>query len=334
MIKDIAYFGIGFSLLSAVILVLAHLLSSVYVGIKRARIFGILLMLNLCVLQLLHYQSLSNGVTLWASSLYVSNLFCTAPLFYFFCRAVLFSSMPEPLWKFVLVLPVLVAVIFPGEKMFFASFFIGTCYFAVLAYELIGLRSQRKRFYVEMVSLVMIFIIASMTLVLGVLMPLISHDTFVAGYAILVGLSFMPAMFVVIRYPDIVSIAEEAMAYASSTLSSVNVDRKIEDLNRLMLVERFYMDENLSLTSLAQQLGLTSHQTSELLNQKLGIGFSRYIRQLRVGEAKRQLAEDPQASVLSIGLNVGFTSQSSFYTAFKEEEGISPGQFRKQPANG
>jgi AraC-like DNA-binding protein len=33
--------------------------------------------------------------------------------------------------------------------------------------------------------------------------------------------------------------------------------------------------------------------------------------------------------VLSVGLNVGFTSQSNFYEAFREVEGGTPGQYRK-----
>ena len=38
---------------------------------------------------------------------------------------------------------------------------------------------------------------------------------------------------------------------------------------------------------------------------------------------------EPSASVLSVGLSVGFTSQSNFYEAFREIEGMTPGQYRK-----
>jgi AraC-like DNA-binding protein len=33
--------------------------------------------------------------------------------------------------------------------------------------------------------------------------------------------------------------------------------------------------------------------------------------------------------VLAVGLNVGFTSKSNFYEAFREIEGMTPGQYRK-----
>ena len=37
------------------------------------------------------------------------------------------------------------------------------------------------------------------------------------------------------------------------------------------------------------------------------------------------LLAEPSASVLSVGLNVGFSAQSNFYEAFREIEGMTPG---------
>jgi len=41
------------------------------------------------------------------------------------------------------------------------------------------------------------------------------------------------------------------------------------------------------------------------------------------------LVNETKASVLSIGLAAGFTSQSTFYAAFSQIVGASPGNFRK-----
>jgi AraC-like DNA-binding protein len=37
----------------------------------------------------------------------------------------------------------------------------------------------------------------------------------------------------------------------------------------------------------------------------------------------------PARSILSIGMDVGFRSQSAFYAAFQEVTGQSPGDFRR-----
>ncbi|MEM7366395.1 MAG: helix-turn-helix domain-containing protein, partial [Pseudomonadota bacterium] len=40
-------------------------------------------------------------------------------------------------------------------------------------------------------------------------------------------------------------------------------------------------------------------------------------------------ADHPSQSVLSVSLEVGFRSQSTFYAAFREVTGLSPGDYRK-----
>ena len=52
------------------------------------------------------------------------------------------------------------------------------------------------------------------------------------------------------------------------------------------------------------------------------------MRSTRVEAAKKLLVAEPNSSVLSISLETGFKSQSSFYAAFKDITGKSPGAFR------
>lgn len=80
---------------------------------------------------------------------------------------------------------------------------------------------------------------------------------------------------------------------------------------------------------LANKLGLSNHQLSELINTRLGKGFSRYIREYRIAAAESLLLSEPASSVLSVGMSVGFTSQSTFYDAFRGIMGMTPGRYRK-----
>jgi len=83
----------------------------------------------------------------------------------------------------------------------------------------------------------------------------------------------------------------------------------------------------------AEAMGLSSHQLSELINVQFGMSFSRYIREQRIQAAKALLAREPDSSILSISLETGFKSQSNFYAAFKEITGQSPGGYRKSLSN-
>jgi len=83
------------------------------------------------------------------------------------------------------------------------------------------------------------------------------------------------------------------------------------------------------LSSLAEQVGVSGHQLSEMVNTRLGVGFSKYVRDCRVEAAKALLVAAPSQSILSISMDTGFRSQSAFYAAFKEATGQSPGDYRK-----
>ncbi|MEM9383595.1 MAG: helix-turn-helix transcriptional regulator [Pseudomonadota bacterium] len=333
VLDQLALIAIGTTWFSALVLSLGHLSSELYAERPWARRFGLALLLNLSVLQGMHYWALVGELHVWSSSLYIASIFCTGALFFFFCRAVLRFEQPLPRWAWAALMPPLIGAVAPGQIMFFVAFVIGAGYFLAIGAQLFVLRSQRRRFAAELTALVALFIISGMTLLLGLLLPWIEEHVYVSVFAILNGLSFVPALLLAVRYPDLLNRAEEALvlAEANSTLRKVDVASKRRELDRLMGEEHLYRDETLNLAALADQLQLSSHQTSELLNQHVGMGFARYLRKHRVADACQALLAQPRESVLSIGLNAGFSSQSTFYTAFKQETGLSPGQYRKTP---
>ena len=172
---------------------------------------------------------------------------------------------------------------------------------------------------------------AVLLLVLGLSMQFIDETLFLVAYANAISFALFLVISAILGYPRLLTEIEEMVdrGYAKSTLARVDIDQPLKKLELLMETEKIYRDENLGLAALAQMTGLNGHQLSELINTQFGKGFSRYIREYRVSEAERLLRTQPEASVLAIGLEVGFKSQSGFYSAFKEVTGTSPGNFRK-----
>ena len=98
-------------------------------------------------------------------------------------------------------------------------------------------------------------------------------------------------------------LAEAArIKYGTSTLGDVDVEACMKKLEWLMTERKAYLLENLSLASLAAELGISSHQLSELINTRLGMGFSRYVRARRVEAAKALLVSAPSQSILSVSM--------------------------------
>lgn len=158
-------------------------------------------------------------------------------------------------------------------------------------------------------------------------------------------LALIPALLIVlflleVRYPALMAVVSEAVEaaeaerYRRSTLTHVDVEAAVAKLQRLMDEEHLYRNDGLSLPALALAAGLSPHQLSELLNERLGLGFSRYLKQRRVAAAAELLLAEPDEPILDIGLAVGFNSSSAFYAAFRELTGQAPGQFRREKLRG
>ena len=63
----------------------------------------------------------------------------------------------------------------------------------------------------------------------------------------------------------------------------------IKRLKHLMEKEKIYLDENISLQSLAEKLNIPPYQLSQLLNEKIKQSFSDFINTYRIEEAKEIL---------------------------------------------
>jgi len=71
---------------------------------------------------------------------------------------------------------------------------------------------------------------------------------------------------------------------------------------------------------------------SKLMNTHSGSNFSDYINKYRVEEAKKLLGDNSFSAytIVAIGLECGFNSKSTFYSAFKKFTGVTPTAFRKE----
>lgn len=320
---------IGYSIFNAVVIALTHFSGDQYQGLPLARAMGLVLLLALSGLQLAHFAVLYLDLP-WVTSLaYRMALFSIAPCFYLFSRPLLHPLAPPlaglRLWLHAV--PLLLAPWLPAPLALPAAFLVGAAYLLWLGRSLWALRHARARFRAEMLLLGAAFAIALAVSVLG----LAPGSLFVGLYACAIGLALLLVQMTLGLRPKLPVEVQEAVqaSYANTTLAKVDCDAALARLHGLMAADRLFIDPELSLPSLAGRLGLSAHQLSELLNTKLGKSFSRYLRELRVEASKSMLHNEPSASVLSVGLSAGFTSQSTFYEAFREIEGTTPGQYRK-----
>jgi AraC-like DNA-binding protein len=228
-------------------------------------------------------------------------------------------------------LPLLAPMALSYELAMPLAFVVGAGYLLWLGRSLYAIRNERGNFRLEMYLLGAAFVIAVVVSILGLLQAALPEKLFFSLYAIAIGAAFLLVQTTLGLRPQLSTEISSAVqtAYSNTTLANVDCDAILIKLDQLMRSEQAYKDTDLNLPRLAENLALSTHQLSELMNSRLGKGFSRYLRELRVDAAKSMLLDEPSASVLSVGVSVGFTSQSNFYEAFREIEGMTPGQYRK-----
>jgi AraC-like DNA-binding protein len=106
---------------------------------------------------------------------------------------------------------------------------------------------------------------------------------------------------------------------------------KIE-IDLLVQEKKPFLDEDLTLSSLADQLKISDKKLSTLLNQYMEASFYDYINGYRVEEVKKRLAlpDSNTYTILAIAYDCGFKSKSSFNRIFKNNTHLAPSEYQKR----
>jgi AraC-like DNA-binding protein len=115
------------------------------------------------------------------------------------------------------------------------------------------------------------------------------------------------------------------------TASLTEENSYFKKMESLCVNERIYLDNTLDRAQVAEMLGISQSYVSQLVNTITGDNFSTYINRYRVEAVKVMItnAEFDNYSLLAIGLESGFSSKTTFHTAFKKLTGMTPNMYRK-----
>lgn len=123
--------------------------------------------------------------------------------------------------------------------------------------------------------------------------------------------------------------------YQKSTLSDSASEAVLTKIKQHVAIHKVYLDSELKLQHLADQLSLSTHHISQVLNQHEGKSFSDFINEYRLKEAQSILA-DPnkkELKLIEVAYDTGFNNKTSFNNAFKKIIGMSPSQYRSEQHN-
>jgi AraC-like DNA-binding protein len=94
--------------------------------------------------------------------------------------------------------------------------------------------------------------------------------------------------------------------------------------------QHIYTDSTLNREKVAEKLGISAGYVSQIVNTITGDNFANYINNYRVEAVKEMISnfEYENYNLLTMGLESGFTSKTTFYKAFKKVTGQTPNEYK------
>lgn len=95
----------------------------------------------------------------------------------------------------------------------------------------------------------------------------------------------------------------------------------------IQLIENKYMEENLNISFIADQLDITPDYLSRIFKNHTGEAMLDYINRIRLQRAKELLVKK-ESNIAEVAKKTGFSNVNTFIRIFKKHEGVTPGQYK------
>ena len=116
-------------------------------------------------------------------------------------------------------------------------------------------------------------------------------------------------------------------AFRSRNAQFIRSDADKKKLQAAKEIVRQRLQNPLSLGELAKEVGINEYKLKKGFKELFGTTVFAYLAQLRLENACR-LLRDTQQNVKEIAYELGYASPQHFQRVFKQQYGVTPGQFR------
>lgn len=126
------------------------------------------------------------------------------------------------------------------------------------------------------------------------------------------------------------SIDENSIKLQTSFLSDMIKDRIRKKVIQYFEKEQPYINPELNMTLLSENLKIPKHHLTEVLNGTIGKNFFQFVNEYRIEAVKQKLSNPKNLySIEAIGYECGFNSKSTFFSVFKNITGMTPAAYKK-----
>lgn len=123
------------------------------------------------------------------------------------------------------------------------------------------------------------------------------------------------------------SIAQLLSASGNSGTGNIDENLLITEAKNYILAN---YAQPLSLTMVADELGITPNYLSSLFHRETGESYIKYLTRVRIDHAIQLMKENPQMKIYDIVEKVGYVSVKHFSYVFRQTKGMSPSEYQSR----
>ncbi|MDC7994491.1 AraC family transcriptional regulator [Altibacter sp. HG106] len=101
-----------------------------------------------------------------------------------------------------------------------------------------------------------------------------------------------------------------------------------------MQTKQPYLDNQLRLVTLADQIGLSAHTVSHLINLRSGMNFNQFVNNYRLSHAETLLKDNSNTPIKQVYFNSGFNNKATFYKVFRSKHKCTPSEYQNRKGKG
>jgi AraC-like DNA-binding protein len=118
----------------------------------------------------------------------------------------------------------------------------------------------------------------------------------------------------------------EPLRYKKSGLKPEQARKYVQELQALIEKEKPFRNPDLTIYSLAKQLGISRNHLTQVLNEELKLSFFEFINICRIEEAKLLLLHPDYThlNLPGIAIEAGYRSKTTFFSNFRKITGHTP----------
>lgn len=155
-----------------------------------------------------------------------------------------------------------------------------------------------------------------------------TYTSYIAGALSFTFILYLIVLLLIFKNSDESTFFNEKEKYKNKEIDKETLSL-IHQKITIIIEKELFLNPNFNLEEAAKELKVTKHILSQYVNEVLGKSFSSLIKEYRIEKAKKLLETETNYTIENLGYDSGFTSKSTFFTAFKKTTGLTPAEYQK-----